>query len=255
MIFSTNRRILILLFILLFSTNLFGRTTHYYRLVRKVQNGISVTDVSGGQYITFIGNICYESDKKGIGVGHGSLTLDNNANSREFLVYYGESFWGSTTTFKFKSDKSVLNVIPNDVDIYVYRLDTPPASQLTSSLIRSTKSNNTSPNTNRGIASTNEQRNISVNYKNKLVDIKEDNSHWKSYYTSMYKQYEGLVTQHSAALKTLLASYNGNGTSTYAVVEEKRKLKEAQKNMKRIRYEAQEKGIHISVSYLESVDY
>ena len=26
------------------------------------------TNVSGGQFITFIGDICFESDKKGIGV-------------------------------------------------------------------------------------------------------------------------------------------------------------------------------------------
>lgn len=111
----------------------------YYALTKKVQNGISSTNVSGGQFITFLNEVCYESNKKGIGVGHGNLQLNKNYSDSDFKVYMGESYWGNEATFKFKSDLSILNVVLENGDVYVYRRQIAPPSTTTCSLIRNKK--------------------------------------------------------------------------------------------------------------------
>ncbi len=108
----------------------------YYALTKKVQNGISSTNVSGGQFITFFNEVCYESNKKGIGVGHGNLQLNKNYSDSDFKVYMGGSYWGNEATFKFKSDLSVLNVILESGEVYVYKRQSAPSSITTCSLIR-----------------------------------------------------------------------------------------------------------------------
>ncbi len=113
-----------------------AQTTQYYRLTRKVVHDVSSTDVSGGQFITFLSDICYESDKSGIGVGHGTMTLNRNYSSDSYKTYMGDSYWGSEAAFKFNSDKSVLNVITDDGDVYVYKRTAPPSGVTTCSLIR-----------------------------------------------------------------------------------------------------------------------
>jgi len=113
-----------------------AQMTQYYRLTRKVVHDVSSTDVSGGQFITFLSDICYESDKSGIGVGHGTLTLNRNYSTDAHKTYMGNSYWGTEAAFKFNSDKSVLNVITDDGDVYVYKKSTPPAGVTTCSLIR-----------------------------------------------------------------------------------------------------------------------
>lgn len=111
----------------------------YYALTKKVCNNIQTTNVSGGQFISFIDDICYESDIKRIGVGHGTLKLNKNYSNGSFKVYMGDSYWGSNTTFKFKSDLSVLNVILESGEVYVYKRQPAPSSITTCSLIRKKK--------------------------------------------------------------------------------------------------------------------
>ena len=48
----------------------------------------------------------------------------------------GKSYWGNKASFKFNSDKSVLNVILDDGTVYVYKRSTPPANVTTCSLIK-----------------------------------------------------------------------------------------------------------------------
>ena len=108
--------------------------TYYYKLMKKSVNDVVFTDVSGGQFITFMADICYESDKRGLNVGHGILS--RGAVSNQFITYKGDSYWGANTTFKFKADLSKLNVITAGGDIWVYTRVTPLASVTTCSLIR-----------------------------------------------------------------------------------------------------------------------
>lgn len=113
-----------------------AQDTFYYKLTKYQHNGILTTNVSGGQFITFLNDICYESDKKGIGLGHGTLQLNKNYSNEDYYLYMGSSYWGSSTTFKFKHDMSMLNVVTDDGDIYVYKRISPPIEVKTSSLIR-----------------------------------------------------------------------------------------------------------------------
>lgn len=108
----------------------------YYKLTRTKIGGVDNRTVSGGQFITFVGDKCFESNKNGVGVDHGTLTRNSNYSSSQYTVYQGSSYWGSSTTFKFNADKSVLNVVLDNGDIYVYKRATPPKGVTTCSLIR-----------------------------------------------------------------------------------------------------------------------
>ncbi|MBR4043711.1 MAG: hypothetical protein IKJ10_03565 [Bacteroidaceae bacterium] len=107
--------------------------TYYYQLTKKVSNNVTTTNVSGGQFITFMADICYESTKNGLNVGNGTLT--RKSKNAQFKEYKGDSYWG-TATFKFKSDLSKLNVITSDGELWVYTRTTAPSSATTCSLIR-----------------------------------------------------------------------------------------------------------------------
>ena len=136
-------KIVIFLFIgFLPQVSLFSQNIYYYRLTKKVQSETVVTDVSGGQFLTFIGDICYESDKKGIGVGHGTLQYNNQYSDGLFKVYMGKSYWGNDATFKFTGDLMILNVFTGNGDIYLYKRATPPENAITCSLIRKSASGN-----------------------------------------------------------------------------------------------------------------
>ena len=129
---------------LLFCTKSFSQNTYYYKLVKKLQNSKVLLNIDGGQFVAFVGDICYEADKKGIGVGHGTLKLNKSYSNSQFKYYMGSSYWGEAATFKFKSDLSVLNVVLENGDVYVYKRQVAPASATTCSLIR--KKGNSSGN-------------------------------------------------------------------------------------------------------------
>ena len=118
-------------------THIFGQDVRYYKLIRKMENGKSSTNVSGGQYITFIADICYESNKKGIGVGHGNMTRNKSYSTSEYTTYFGSSYWGDdVAAFKFNADKSILNVVIDKDNYYIYKRAAAPVGQETCSLIR-----------------------------------------------------------------------------------------------------------------------
>lgn len=108
----------------------------YYALTKKVQNNVLSTNVSGGQFITFTYDICYESNHNGFSIGHGTLELNKNYSNSDFKIYMGSSYWGDDAVFKFKSDLSILNVILENGDVYVYKRQNAPAGVTTCSLIR-----------------------------------------------------------------------------------------------------------------------
>lgn len=114
-----------------------AQNVHYYKLTRKVENSKSSTNVAGGQYITFIADICYESNKKGIGVGHGNMVRNKSYSTSEYTTYFGSNYWGDdVASFKFNADKSVLNVVIDKDNYYIYKRATAPTGQETCSLIR-----------------------------------------------------------------------------------------------------------------------
>lgn len=130
------KNLLFSLFFIILAVNVCAQDVHYYKLTRKKTASENTTSVTGGQFITFLSNICYESNNKGVGVDHGTLTLNNSYSNDVFSVYQGSSYWGNNTTFKFNSDKSVLNVVLENGDVYVYKRSTAPVGVTTCSLIR-----------------------------------------------------------------------------------------------------------------------
>lgn len=115
--------------------------TYYYQLTKIASNNVTNTNVTGGQFITFMADICYESTHKGQSVGHGKL--NRRSVSSQFKEYKGDSYWG-TATFKFKNDLSKLNVITENGEIWVYTRTSAPSSVKTCSLIRKGGNNNNS---------------------------------------------------------------------------------------------------------------
>lgn len=121
-----------------------GQETYYYKLTKKIQDGIEYTNTAGGQFITFSGDQCYDSDKYGVSVGNGQLTYTEqySGNTR---TYEGRSYFGYVL-YRFKTDLSVLNIIVNNSLMYVYKRQAPPSSVTTCLLIRK-KVNNGSTTT------------------------------------------------------------------------------------------------------------
>ena len=112
------------------------KKTYYYKLTKKVHNGTPSTNVSGGQFITFMSDICYESTKEGIGVGHGNLTRMSAISDNNFVTYMGGCYYGSESAYKFTRDLGTLNVVTQNGDVYLYKKSTPPSGVTTCSLIR-----------------------------------------------------------------------------------------------------------------------
>ena len=130
-----NKRIkLFIILVLCYSNIIHAQTTYYYKLTKKIKDGVEYTNTAGGQFVSFINNICYDSDKYGISVGNGQLTLDNE-HSNNSKTYIGNSYFGNVI-YRFKTDMSVLNVIVNKNLIYVYKKTVPADNILTCSLIR-----------------------------------------------------------------------------------------------------------------------
>lgn len=129
-----NKSIIILLLFSFCVSNSFAQT-YYYRLTKKIDGGNIYTNTGGGQFITFIDDICYESDKDGISVGNGKLKFEKDF-SNKLLIYFGSSYFGNNVKFKFTQDRNLLNVETVDGRIYVYKKQPAPSSVTTCSLIR-----------------------------------------------------------------------------------------------------------------------
>lgn len=127
--------------------SVYAQDVHYYKFTKQVVNGVQSTNVSGGQFITFISDKCYESNNKGVGVDNGLLTKNNNYSNSQFTIYQGSCFYGSNAEFKFNADKSILNIITEKGDIYVYKRSTPPQGVTTCSLIKKEQKKSSGPST------------------------------------------------------------------------------------------------------------
>lgn len=118
--------------------------TNFYKLTKKVSGNNTTTNVTGGQFITFVGSICFESDYKGGGVGHGSLHVTTKANGK--ITYSGGSYWGKNSELVFTTDLSEMSVVDGNGVKYYYTRTSPPSGQTTCSLrINRSSSNDGTP--------------------------------------------------------------------------------------------------------------
>lgn len=96
-----------------------------------------------GQFITFVGDICFESNKAGKSVGHGNLQINQYQSNNSQTVYVGKSYWGDNTKFIFNPNKSEMTVRTSDGRTFCYQQKMPPANLTTCALIKTpTKSGN-----------------------------------------------------------------------------------------------------------------
>lgn len=130
-----NKTVLSFVLIAFAAIKLSAQETYYYQLIKKVHSNVVSTDVSGGQFITFINDLCFDSNKNGYSVGNGTLKLNPQAIG-SYKTYEGKSYWGEDASFRFKFDLSILNVVLDNGDVYVYKRTTPPTGVTTCSLIR-----------------------------------------------------------------------------------------------------------------------
>ena len=114
-----------------------AQKTYYYKMVKKCEGGVESTNVSGGQFVTFYPNMCFESTRDGYGIGHETLKLVSKSDKE--TVYKGISYWDNATVFKFMSNYSKLLVITASGDQYGYIYSTAPSDAVTCSLIRKNK--------------------------------------------------------------------------------------------------------------------
>lgn len=121
-----------------------AQNTYYYNQIRIVDNNSTSVSGQGGQFITFVDNICYESNNKGLPVGNGTLKYDLSQKDKDILIYCGNSYWGKNAVFKFTSDLATLNVVTENGDVYLYKRTTAPANVTTCSLIRKNSSSSSS---------------------------------------------------------------------------------------------------------------
>jgi hypothetical protein len=129
-----NKKIVILIVLIAFGQSITAQT-YYYRYTKSIIKGVEDKNVSGGQFITFDGKKCFESDKYGNNVGNGSMSYDAE-NSRQIEMYWGSCYWSKNAYMKFNADKSLMNIETNAGKIYVYKRATAPKGVTTCSLIR-----------------------------------------------------------------------------------------------------------------------
>jgi len=137
-----NRIVIILLVLIVYGQSIDAQT-FYYKYTKSIIKGKHDTNVSGGQFITFDGSKCFESDKYGNNVGNGNMAYDTEASKQTNLkTYWGSCYWSKNAYMKFNADKSVMNIETNAGKIYVYKRSTAPAGITTCSLIREPEPSN-----------------------------------------------------------------------------------------------------------------
>lgn len=137
---SWNKIVIAIIGIGLYTT-IHAQTVRYYQLTKTKVDGKVTTHNKGGQFICIYGDFCYDCDKNGKGVGNGQLQLKSKGG--EYVTYFGESFFGKNSYYKFNKSFSNLNIITPKGDIYAYRSMPFPSSINTCSLIK--KRTNSSP--------------------------------------------------------------------------------------------------------------
>lgn len=131
-----NKNIVILIMFIVFGQGITAQT-YYYRYTKSIIKGVEDKNVSGGQFITFDGKRCFESDKFGNNVGNGSMSYDAEISKQIGLeTFWGSCFWSKNAHMKFNADRSLLNIETNAGKVYVYKRATAPANVTTCSLIR-----------------------------------------------------------------------------------------------------------------------
>lgn len=118
-----------------------GKDVVCYKLVETTE---ATTKIGAIQFVSFIGDQCYESDVNGISVKNGMMKKNEYQSNRNSFVYDGTCFCGSGAKYTFSSDKATLTVTSKNGSKFIFRRVIPPKGVTTCSLIRphSSEANN-----------------------------------------------------------------------------------------------------------------
>lgn len=139
---SWNRIFAILGLYVLAHLSVNAQNVYYYKLTKSKIDDVVSTNVSGGQFICIYDGVCFDCDINGNGIGNGQL---NKKSEGEVIVYFGDSYYGRNSYYKFDKTFSRLNVITSNGDIFAYVKTTPPRGVTTSTLIKKNKNDSNSP--------------------------------------------------------------------------------------------------------------
>ena len=164
---SWNRIFIILGLYILAHVSVSAQNVYYYKLTKSKIDGIVSSNVSGGQFICIYDGVCFDCDINGNGIGNGQL---NKKSEGEFVVYFGDSYYGNSSYYKFDKTFSKLNVISSNGEIYAYVKTTPPKGVTTSTLIKKHY------NGGNGHSSSNYDPIIDIEQSNNLTNTNSDNN-------------------------------------------------------------------------------
>ncbi len=129
-----NKRIIPLVVLIIFSACIVNaKETLCYKSIESSDPNIKVGAI---QFISFIGDQCYESDVNGTSVKNGIMQKNGYQSSRNIAVYNGTCFCGSGAKFEFNVDKSVLTVTSKNKRVYKFKKIPKPQGVTTCSIIR-----------------------------------------------------------------------------------------------------------------------
>lgn len=133
-------RLLLIVFITIDCSNLEAKETFCYKLTSSSDSSIKI---GGVQFMSFIGDQCYESSSNGVKIHDGKLNKNSYLSSSNVIVYTGKCFCGNGAKFEFSPDKTSLTVTSKDGHRFKFVKISPPKDVKTSSY---QINNNTSPN-------------------------------------------------------------------------------------------------------------
>jgi len=124
-------RLLLIGFIAI-SNQISAKETYCYKLIESSEPTIKT---GGVQFISFIGDQCYESSLNGAKIHEGKLNKNSYQSSSNKIVYNGKCFCGSGAKFEFSPDKTTLTVISNAGSIFKFIKISPPSGVRTSAYL------------------------------------------------------------------------------------------------------------------------
>lgn len=159
--------------LLLFPVLVNGKDIFCYKLTETSEPNIKIGSI---QFISFIGDQCYESDINGISVKNGIMRRNEYQSNRNTSVYNGTCFCGGEAKFGFTQDKTTLTVTSKNGKKFIFKRVTPPNGVTTCSLIRihspefqnSEKYNSYFPNSNIQPQQNSQSGNNTNNHQNSI---------------------------------------------------------------------------------------
>lgn len=112
----------------------FSKEINCYKLVKSSDSNVQI---GAYQFISFVGDICYESNDEGISMKYGTLTINKYQSSSNRKVYSGNCFCGKAK-FIFNSDRSELKIEASNGKTYSFEETAAPSNVSTCQLKRKT---------------------------------------------------------------------------------------------------------------------